>query len=166
MSAGQFPSSLSLDSLVLGTSPRRKAYAGLGVGGLGGERRNVTEYGVAMNGLESGGLRSASSGLSGRTITDDGLRREEVRGTRSRTSSVADEILVLSPFRPRIDLCRISTIGVRRMTVGFVRPFGTLNSNHSAEEHSPKSSSPNPSNQLPPTTTTPSRYPTSSPLKS
>jgi hypothetical protein len=125
VSAGQFPSSLSLDSLVLGTSPRRKGYAGLGVGGLVGERRNVTEFGVGMNGLESGGLRSASSGLSGRTITDDGLRREEVRGTRSRTSSVADEILVLSLFRPRIDLFRISTIGVPRMAVGFVRLCGT-----------------------------------------
>ena len=85
----------------------------------------MTEFGVGMNGLESGGLRSASSGLSGRTITDDGLRREEVRGTRSRTSSVADEILVLSLFRPRIDLFRISTIGVPRMAVGFVRLCGT-----------------------------------------
>jgi len=98
VSAGQFPSSLSLDSFVLGTSPRRKAYAGLGVGGLVGERRNVTEFGGSVNGLESTGQRSVSSGLSGRTITDDGLRREEVRGTRSRTSSVADEILVPIPL--------------------------------------------------------------------
>jgi len=95
---GQFPSSLSLDSLVLGTSPRRKAYGALGVGGVGGERRNVTEFGGSVNGLESTGQRSVSSGLSGRTITDDGLRREEVRGTRSRTSSVADEILVPIPL--------------------------------------------------------------------
>ena len=96
VSAGTFPSSLSLDPLVLGTSPRRKGYGVLGVAnGQLVDRRNVTEHipGAVNETLE----RRVSSGLSGRTLSNDGLRREEALLSRSRTSSVGDEIFV-PPF--------------------------------------------------------------------
>ena len=121
VTASQSPSGLSLDPLILGTSPRRKGYAVLGVGSLG-ERRNFTDY-VPLNGFEAG-TRSVSSGLSARTITDDGLRREEIRGTRSRAPSVTDEIFVPPRYLWEID-DRTLNIGVHQMITGSVHLFGT-----------------------------------------
>jgi hypothetical protein len=122
---GQFPSSLSLDSLVLGSSPRRKGYGALGVLGSYGERRNATEF-VPVNGSAGLGLerneRSVSSGLTARTGTDEGLRREEVHTPRSRTSSVADEVFVhFLPPGFRVDTSRTLTFGARTMIIGSVR---------------------------------------------
>lgn len=87
------PSGLSLDNLVLGSSPRRKGYGGLGVGSAGGDRRNLTEF-TPMNGSGEKSERRVSSSLSGRTLTNEGLRREEVLSSRSRQSSVGEEIYV------------------------------------------------------------------------
>ena len=92
VSAGGLPLNLSLDPLVLGTSPRRKGY-GLGIGGVSHDKRNASEF-VPTEGLNENLERSVSSSLSGRTVTDDGLRREEVIIPRSRQSSVGDEIFV------------------------------------------------------------------------
>ena len=84
---------LSLDNLVLGTSPRRKGYGGLGVGSIGGDRKNATEL-TPTNGLGEKHERRVSSSLSGRTLTNEGLRREGVPTSRSRQSSVGDELYV------------------------------------------------------------------------
>lgn len=92
--SGTFPSSLSLDGLALGPSPQRKGYGALGVGGgQVAERRNVTNS-VPVNGTSERSERSVSTSLRGRTNTDEGLRREEIRATRSRQSSVGDELYV------------------------------------------------------------------------
>ena len=92
-SGATFPANLSLDNLVIGTSPRRKGYSGLGVGSVGGDRRNATEF-TPTNGLGEKRERRVSSGMSGRTLTNEGLRREEVATSRSRQSSVGDELYV------------------------------------------------------------------------
>lgn len=88
-----FPSSLSLDNLVLGTSPRRKGYGGLGVGPVSGDRRNAMEF-TPTNVSGDKSERRVNSNLSGRTLTNEGLRREEVYTSRSRQSSVGDDLYV------------------------------------------------------------------------
>jgi hypothetical protein len=83
-----------LDKLELGgTGPRRKAYGGLGSGPVGDSRRNATEY-VPAGLSEKTSERHFSSNLGWRTLTNEGLRREEVHASKSRTSSVGDEIYV------------------------------------------------------------------------
>lgn len=88
-----------MDNLILGTtaSSRRKGYGVLGVASnsgstSGGDRRNITEF--VPVGLNEKKETRVSSSLSGRTLTNEGLRREEVHSSRSRTSSVGDEIYV------------------------------------------------------------------------
>jgi len=120
LGAAAFPSSASLDSLVLGPSTRqRNKYSGLGTGAAAAEKRVTSEF-VPSNGFERR-ERSLSSNLSGRTSTSsDGLRREEVHASRSRTSSVGDEVFVRLPTRKRHVDSRISSIGGRRRMSGFV----------------------------------------------
>ena len=114
------PSSTSLDNLVLGPSARsRNKYGGLGTGAAAGEKRVASEF-VPANGVERR-ERSLSSNLTGRTLTSsDGLRREEVRASRSRTSSVGEEVFVRLTMRQRPVDSRISSIGGRRRVSGFV----------------------------------------------
>jgi len=96
----QYPSALSLDSLALGSSPRRKGYGALGMGLPRGadynDKRNVTEFPVPRD-AEGGHERSVSMS---RTATDDGLRREEVILRRQRTYSMDLEVYVSFPHSP------------------------------------------------------------------
>ena len=92
--ANALPGSLSLDSLRLENSPRRKPYGGLGSAGIAyaDGRRNVTEFPASQ--LSENYLERTISGrsLSGRVLGEEGLRREP---RRSRTSSVSEDIFVL-----------------------------------------------------------------------
>lgn len=120
VSAATFPSNLSLDLLLLGSSPRRKAY-GLGVGGVSlGDKRNVSDS-IPIDGVGEKLERSVSSSLSGRTITDDGLRREELITPRSRNSSVGEELFVSHTPLNLID-SRIWSFGGPSITNGSARP--------------------------------------------
>lgn len=95
VTAGTFPSNLSLDQLTLAPSPRRKGYGGLGSGALSyADKRIATEY-VPQNGSIAG--RDRSTSISGRTATDEGLRREDIIPTRSRQSSIGEEAYVRLP---------------------------------------------------------------------
>ena len=159
VTAGQFPSTLSLEGLALGSSPRRKGYGVLGMGlpprGIATAdpgKRNVSEFPAPRDG-EGGFERSVSMS---RTGTDDGLRREEVILRRQRSFNVDPEVYVSPPptlgfLRGRLLTIRIWNIGVQKMMSGNTLPHSTLNQNPSEEEHSPKSSSPLPSTtQSPP----------------
>jgi len=97
--ATQFPTSLSLDTLPFGSSPRRKGYGSLGLGlpnTADNDKRNVTEFPAPRDG-ESGHERSVSMS---RTATDEGLRREEIMLRRQRTYSMDLELYVSLPFPP------------------------------------------------------------------
>jgi hypothetical protein len=97
LNATPFPSSLSLETLALGSSPRRKGYGVLGLGlskGTDNEKRNVTEFPAPREG-DGGHERSVSMS---RTATDDGLRREEIMLRRQRTYSMDLQLYVSSPF--------------------------------------------------------------------
>ena len=99
--ANALPGSLSLDSLRLENSPRRKPYGGLGSVGIAyaDGRRNVTEFPASQ--LSENYLERTISGrsLSGRVLGEEGLRREPQR---SRTSSVSEDIFVLLLLFPAI----------------------------------------------------------------
>jgi len=125
LGAPAFLSSVSPDNLILGPSARqRNRYSGLGTGPAAAEKRVTSEF-VPSTGFERR-ERSLSSNLSGRTSTSsDGLRREEVHASRSRTSSVGDEVFVRLTTRKHPVDSRISSIGGRRRMSGFVILFDT-----------------------------------------
>jgi hypothetical protein len=81
-----------LEGLALGQSPRRKGYGSLGIAGNYGEKRNITEFNPLNGGLGNH-ERSSSIGRAV-TVTDEGLRREEVHITRTRQNSVDNETYV------------------------------------------------------------------------
>jgi hypothetical protein len=92
VSVAQLPSNSSLDQLALTPSPRRKGYGALGAGALNHiDKRITTEY-VPGDTTSPNYNRSASS--RGRIATDEVLRREEILATRSRQSSVGEELYV------------------------------------------------------------------------
>lgn len=118
-----FPSSLPLDNLVLGpSSSRRHKYGAVGAASVPGEKRVTSEF-APSNGFERK-ERTATSQVGARTGTLEGLRREEVRAARSRTSSLADELFVPFPNHSR----RLT--GVRTWSTG-----GQQTTNGSVPQH-------------------------------
>lgn len=98
VTGGQFSSNLSLDQLSLASttsSPRRKGYGALGSGPLNNiDKRITTEYIPGDLAPSLSHNRSVSSLGRGRVATDEGLRREDIIATRSRQSSVGEEVYV------------------------------------------------------------------------
>ena len=92
--ANVVPTSLSLDTVRLENSPRRKAYGALGSGGslgYGDGRRNVTEFPSSSLGDSYLDRTIGGRSLSGRILGEEGLRREPAR---SRTSSLSEDTFV------------------------------------------------------------------------